>query len=675
MSGENEKNIINETNEEKSYYLIFKFLTKPNGCKVKVSLSPNDTVDEFIKKITPFFYDQNYFECDGDGNEAIGRLSHNYNTLVTKDDALKPLYQTSLWNAIKEATTEKKEYTLDIGIRIAQNLGDANWVIKYKPETFGELPLYEVGSVEEAADPSEKHNQFQETGEVVGLSLSPRLVKYKSPHMSASNPLYRFIYSNHLQRQYDEGRLANAEGIFNRKLAFSEKKNVIENGKVKTVTIEQRGWQGIDTSKYLGVNGDWAADEDARAWYEKLDDIILDKAYLSVNENLDTLISAANDCYKNGKITFEQFTNVILMLRYAYELRKLPNDKDADTINSDPAPIKLSVKSTSIISSIFQEINKKFVSKFDEINDLISSSNPTLEGVNNESNLLNSSAAINSNPDRENGNNTGLQSVDEQRFVFLMNFVLQNKERENEIVSKLRNAERDYINTLTDILKSKENKKCVYDLGKEGTGYNYYEPERKCVPDSKTIGKCVSKVNEIWKSVDSIGEFIKQLKDKNEGRIDYQLKFEGYRDPHYEFYIFPLLSEDEETRLSKIKDRIDDASNELDKYQNSSNAKAVKKCKKYVEMYGCLKHVQYYTSKVDSELTTVQWFINLLLSFFHVLGYRYYEEFEVRIDSVVNFQEEKNDVFSKFNKIDLDRYRLTDEDYKRRMNDIYDECY
>ena len=350
MSEESEEKITNEINKEESYSLIFQNYDGKQ-CNVKVSLSPDDTVDAFVKKVTPFFYDQNFLSCDG---SVISQMIF-HQRCITKQSASKPLKQTPLWKTIKDREQLGVKCELQIRATFAQPDDNNSWIINYKPETCGELPLYEVGSEEEAANSNKKHNQFRSTGEFVELSLSPRRVRYYSPYMSASNPLHRFIYSDHLRTQYDEGRLANAEGIFNRKIdsEFGEQKTEGKDGKIVTQRVAPRGWQGIDKSKYLNVNGDWECHKDAQYWYARLDDIILDKAYLSVDENLDTLISAADHFYGEKKITIEQFTNVMLMLRYAYELRQLPNDKEADELNSNPDPIKLNQQSYSIIGDIF----------------------------------------------------------------------------------------------------------------------------------------------------------------------------------------------------------------------------------------------------------------------------------------------------------------------------------
>ncbi len=649
MSGANEKEIINETNGQKSYYLRFKLLKGGGDCRVKVSLSPNDTVDEFISKITPFFYDQNCYECNG--TEHIGRLICAGKQVVAKEDASKPLNETDLWNAIKGATTKEKECTLSNVLRLDPTKG---WIINYKPETFGELPLYEVGSGEEAADSSKKHNQFRETDKVVGLSLSPRRLKYPSPNISASNPLHRFICSNHLRTQHDEGRLANAEGIFNRKIDLGYKE--IENGDGKTVHCTPRGWQGIDKSKYSEVKGDWAEDKDARAWYRKLDDIILDKAYLSVNENLDTLISAANHFYKENKITFEQFTNVMLMLRYAYELRQLPNDKEADELNSNPDPIKLNQQSYSIIGDIFTKMKENLISEFNDIKKIIDK-NPVLKDDNKELNLLelNNNDTINVDPAQENGNNEllKLEEEDTKKFNLVMGFVVKNKDKENELISRLKERNQNYIDTLTNILNSKLVEKSDKDINKD-------------------INKYVDKINKAWEETkhEGIYKFIQKL--DSDGHKP--LYFKGSdADRSSLAKINLLLSESDKKQLNDIKTNIDDLSNDLDEHKKILDSETFKKCAGYAEMFTCAKYIEKEKSTVEVKLTWGQWLLNLLFSLGYLLSYRFYKEFEVKIDSVVNFKDRKDDIFAKFNKKDLDRYRLSDEDRIRKMNDMSDD--
>ena len=73
---------------------------------MKVSLSPNDTVDTFVKKIIPFFYDQNFLTCEG---EYITRIL-SAQRITTKESASKPLKGTPLWDSIRFAA-EIEEYT------------------------------------------------------------------------------------------------------------------------------------------------------------------------------------------------------------------------------------------------------------------------------------------------------------------------------------------------------------------------------------------------------------------------------------------------------------------------------------------------------------------------------------------------------------------------------------
>ncbi|MBQ9491935.1 MAG: hypothetical protein IJU86_04115 [Firmicutes bacterium] len=643
MSGANEKEIINETNGQKSYYLRFKLPTGGYDCQVKVSLSPNDTVDKFIRKITPFFYDQNLYECDG--TEHIGRLICAGKVLFKKEDASKPLNETDLWNAIKGATTKEKECTLHM---LASLNPTNNWFLDYKPETFGELPLYEVRSGEEAVNPNEKHNQFQATDKSVGLSLSPRRLEYHSPNIFASNPLHRFICSNHLRTQYDEGRLANAEGIFNRKLdsKFGPEKKEEKDGTMVTQRVEPRGWQGIDKSKYSEVNGKGEADKDAQDWYEKLDDIILDKAYLSVNENLDTLISAAGHFYEENKITFEQFTNVMLMLRYAYELRQLPNDKDANELNSNPDPIKLNQQSYLTIQKIFTQMKDELISKFGEIEKMINNSQ-VLKDDNKELNLLE-----NVDPTHENGNNELLGMMEEEdtkKFRLVMDFVIKNKDKENELISKLKERNQNYIDTLTNILNSKLVEK-----------------------SDKDIKKYVDKIKKAWEETkhEGIGKFIQKL--DSDGYKSLYFK-ESDEDRSSLAKINLLLSDSDKKQLEDIKTNINNLSNDLDEHKKILDLETFKKCVGYTEMFTCAQYIEKNEVNVKVKLTWGQWLLNLLFSLGHLLSYRFYREFEVKMDSVVNFKDRKDDIFAKFNKKDLDRYRLSYEDKIREMNNMSDD--
>ena len=43
------------------------------------------------------------------------------------------------------------------------------------------------------------------------------------------------------------------------------------------------------------------------------------------------------------------------------------------------------------------------------------------------------------------------------------------------------------------------------------------------------------------------------------------------------------------------------------------------------------------------------------------------------MDRVVDFKDKKDDIFSKFNKMDLERYWLSDEEMQRKTNDMSDD--
>ena len=164
-------------------------------------------------------------------------------------------------------------------------------------------------------------------------------------------------------------------------------------------------------------------------------------------------------------------------------------------------------------------------------------------------------------------------------------------------------------------------------------------------------------------------KFIQKLKNRDNVRIRKPLK--GMDCDFFDITL--LLSKDDKNKLNSIKDDIDKLSKDLDEHKKILDSEALKKCASYVEMYACGKCIKNEETRVAVELSWGQWLLNLLLSLGHLLSYRHYKEFEVKIDSVVNFKDKRDDVFSRFNKIDLERYWLSDEDRKRRINNIVDE--
>ena len=299
---------------------------------------------------------------------------YNKEALTYPDNYDKTLSDAGLWDRLSESV-ENNPVTFNYMIvgHLSTKYGldwcDQRFISEIRDleklnSGLKELPYYEIVSSTDAANPSKKINSFKACdNKKMKCTIIPTTVKYGSlvPDMKATNPFHRFIFSDYLRKQKLEGRLSNAENIFNREIGgFDTMTEKANEGNIKDIPVAamQKGWQGIDKKDYIqvryngkGWDGHAAECNDALAWYTVLDNVILDKAYLSFDSNLDILICDAQALFDKGKINFDQMQNIVLMLRYAYELRKLPNEKNGE-LNLNIEPINLNSKSKKIIDNM-----------------------------------------------------------------------------------------------------------------------------------------------------------------------------------------------------------------------------------------------------------------------------------------------------------------------------------
>ncbi len=365
-----------------------------------ITIEPTDTVETLVEKMAPSMIEDEFVE-----NNACVMLKFRGMWITTGNNKSKSLKELHIYD---EGTV--RFVVISFGRESCKKRSCTTIQVTSKQEKMdlGKLPLYEVVSVEDATNPGKKHNQFQETGKFVELSKGRKLVKYNGfnlgskiePYtLEATNPLERFICSDHLKKQYAEGRLMNAEKILERKIggfntileegAQDNGAGKIDEDKYQEVA-SQNGWQGINTAEYIkpyakGSIGIFKLQiNDVERWYGKLSDILLDKAYLSYNKNLDVLISAADKLYDANKITLEQFANLALMLHYAYELRRLPNEKGGK-LNSDIEPIQLDEHSQKVLAKILDKINNELYNLC-QVNGYVKDQRADLGAANNKLN-------------------------------------------------------------------------------------------------------------------------------------------------------------------------------------------------------------------------------------------------------------------------------------------------
>lgn len=386
------ENKINLTSgdELKTYNVNFSQL-QGEACPLCITANPNDTVKSFINKLLQTWYieyldkdDTKFLPPDSKGTKPIYGVKLMYRQLVInqseaksvgeyfsnpKEVAISFLYiydkpDTSIYDDPGKACDDVFPLADAINSKAVKKDDEIQ-------ESLGTLPLYRVVPDENSTNSGNKY-RFQKTKGTVKLSTKRKEIEYEgfnvgrkeSQTLEATNPLHRFICSDHLEKQKNEGRLANAQEICNRTVAgFRDDKN--------NEVSKLRGWQGINANDYvvphpIGKSGVAESKyKDAKDWYTTLSNILLDKAYLSEDENLDILISDAKKIFDAGKIDLKQFSNVILMLRYAYELRKLPNERNGE-LNSDIASIKLKAKSHRIVTEVCKTLVKKLENLWDD---------------------------------------------------------------------------------------------------------------------------------------------------------------------------------------------------------------------------------------------------------------------------------------------------------------------
>ncbi len=393
---------MNEADNERLCYIkLHNSLVGEERCEIK--LKETDTVKKFLQKLLLYTGlatsddlskiadadDEKKRLASGQKEEdkdkirlfrqdiIICKNQFGFNDALTHpDNHDKTLSEAGLWDTLsKSAGDAPVTFRYMLVSHSSKRLNALDWcdqqfiedirALEELNSGLKELPYYEIVSSPDAANPSKKINSFQACdNKKMKCTIIPTTVKYGSlvPDMKATNPFHRFIFSDYLRKQKLEGRLSNAENIFNREIGGFDTMTDAEakKGNIKDIPVAamQKGWQGIDKKDYIqvryngkGWDGHAAECNDALGWYTVLDNVILDKAYLSFDSNLDILICDAQVLFDKGKINFDQMQNIVLMLRYAYELRKLPNEKNGE-LNLNIEPINLNSKSKKIIDNM-----------------------------------------------------------------------------------------------------------------------------------------------------------------------------------------------------------------------------------------------------------------------------------------------------------------------------------
>ena len=669
-----------EKKDSKDCLIALKGLSGSND-PFRVTLNEKDTIETFVKKIEPEIVSMGL----ANKGDILNRLSYNGCNLLDNWESDSSNKSTTLWDKIGEKwdkISKRKNVKLEFsavfifGGRDGQHGG-----VKINcpaPKSLGQLPLYKVVAKEDPIDLDKKYNTFEETGEFVELSTRKQRLQYKGfslgsrqegSILKAANPAYRYICSEHLQTQKSEGRLANAQAVLNHQIGGFDnmsKDDAKERGIGVQKVPKQNGWQGINADEYVKAYDNdilsySQAYIDAEGWYNKLSDIALDKAYLSVDKNLDTLISAADKLFDSKEIDLEHFANVSLMLRYACELRKLPNEKDGK-LKSVVEPIELSSKSCKVIHKILDKIGNELENLWNLWKDE-TLNNPANEGG---SNWLNEFKKFNLNWENqkneeneetikniESASTQRQNSVSENKSITTISnaveaarFVVTAIELQKQLKKELEEKQLKYKDELIDCIKN-NNKKV------EKSNVNWFQNfgVKKTVSlDDKDKELFVNKIEALYKKTkNNFDKFLDETKcyaerlddfDKNKFKLHY-LKSNYNRDEVY-FFVKDFLSKSELTRLSELEKSISETNKRLTKLEDLLDSDRFKNISKYCEMYalagGVLKCI-----KQSRKLSWFQWFVNCLLSLGFHFDYRFY-----KIGNEMSFNND-DDIFAKYN--------------------------
>ena len=637
---------MNEADNEKLCYIKLRnSLVGEERCEIK--LKETDTVKKFLQKLLLYtglatsddlskIADADYEKKrlassqkeEGENKEEAKekmRLSRR-DIIICKnqfDDALthpdnynKTLSEAGLWDTLSQSVGDAPvTFRYMLVSHSSKRLNALDWcdqqfiedirALEELNSGLKELPYYEIVSSTDAANPSKKINSFKACdNKKMKCTIIPTTVKYDSlvPDMEATNPFHRFIFSNYLRKQKLEGRLSNAENIFNREIGgFDTMKDAeAKKGNIKNIPVAamQKGWQGIDKKDYIqvryngtGWDGRAAEYNDALGWYTVLDNVILDKAYLSFDSNLDILICDAQALFDKGKINFDQMQNIVLMLRYAYELRKLPNEKNGE-LNLNIEPINLNSKSKKIIDNMCThlctqlvrllsdpEFGKKITDQISTMTDQISTmidENDEMRGVMKEAQGLGNEEfnkmASKCTPDLSLEN----VRVPVDNLVKIFHVYAELTKRMKELKNK-------YRSRLLEVLSNSS-----VDIGRM-KNIEAYDTEES--------------------------DFIEKL--KKWGNLAESLNLNQY----------PLLLE--------LEEQINQKSNSLKKLGEIMKSS---ECQKIVEY---LDSIRVCVNYVDGDLNLLQRFLNCLCSLFGLLDFQCFK-------IGVNFNNEKT-IFAKYN--------------------------
>ena len=301
---------MNNTNETdgKNELITYHVYLRDSGKEIanlSVQINPKDTLKSFVDKLMQTWFVQYLDKSDvkSDGKFCAVRLLYNttiinpLDTEMTVGGYFSNQSDISINSVISLETNRSSSGSGGrIFLEDVMN-SDAVKSAEAGTEDLGKLPLYKVVSKEDAANPGKKCNRFEKTGEFIGLSMKGKEFGYKGFDVSidkecvlkATNPLHRFIISDHLRTQQKTGRLTGAKNISKRKIGgFDNMPTKVaekNNRKVTEVSI-QNGWQGINVADYTkvyynsntGVSGNDY--KDALDYYAKMSDILLQGTYM-----------------------------------------------------------------------------------------------------------------------------------------------------------------------------------------------------------------------------------------------------------------------------------------------------------------------------------------------------------------------------------------------------------
>ena len=715
---------MNNTNETdgKNELITYHVYLRDSGKEIanlSVQINPKDTLKSFVDKLMQTWFVQYLDKSDvkSDGKFCAVRLLYNttiinpLDTEMTVGGYFSNQSDISINSVISLETNRSSSGSGGrIFLEDVMN-SDAVKSAEAGTEDLGKLPLYKVVSKEDAANPGKKCNRFEKTGEFIGLSMKGKEFGYKGFDVSidkecvlkATNPLHRFIISDHLRTQQKTGRLTGAKNISKRKIGGFDNMPTKEAEKNNTKVSEvsnQNGWQGINVADYTkvyynsntGVSGNDY--KDALDYYAKMSDILLDKAWLSEDKNLDILILAAGKLFDNKKIDLEQFSNVILMLRYAYELRKLPNEKDGE-LKSEVDPIQLSEEAYGVIdkvltnaenelnellrNEIFQDINKEFGD--------IKSQDPASENGNNEQIIKedrtekNTGNEIFQDIDKEfgdiksqdlafeNGNNGPIieenrrekntefgsvgpeDSTSENKGVILKkatDLVVKSIELQKQLKQGLAEKQLQYKEKLLDYVKNKKEKCKKGQIFKTKKLFENSVEESEVSFEAKNLDEFANKIESVYKEEckgekNDFNTFLSKTKGNDKDNSIYVI--EQFYGDHY-FFIEDFLSQKEKDDLLKIESEIKQTFERLKKHKKMIESKPFEKIVKSCEI---CKYAAYCIDKIKvsepGKLSRWQLVLNWILSLGHLLNYQYY-----KIDSGINLRFDNNDaIFNKYN--------------------------